>query len=58
MRTIAATCIDGDGLKWFNGLYLDVTEAVGARVGAGGFTDPAWLTQLDLQFARQYLRAL
>ena len=31
MQTIAATCIDGDGLKWFNWLYLQVTQAVEAR---------------------------
>ena len=43
MRTIEATCVDGDGLKWFNWLYLEVTEAVETRIVAGGFSDPAWL---------------
>lgn len=28
MQTIDATCVDGDGLKWFNWLYLTVTQAV------------------------------
>jgi hypothetical protein len=58
LQTIGATCADGDGLKWFNWLYLQVTQAVEARVAAGGFTDPAWLAQLDVQFARLYFSAL
>ena len=48
MQTIDAICIDGDGLKWFNWLYLQVTQAVEARVASGEFTDSAWLAQLDL----------
>jgi hypothetical protein len=58
LQAIDATCADADGLKWFNWLYLQVTQAVEARVAAGGFTDPAWLAQLDVQFARLYLSAL
>jgi hypothetical protein len=58
MRTIGATCIDGDGLKWFNWLYLEVTQAVEARLASGGFTDSVWLGALDLQFARLYFGAL
>jgi hypothetical protein len=58
MRTIDANCVDGDGLKWFNLLYLQVTQAVANRIGAGGFGDPAWLAELDVQFARLYFSAL
>jgi hypothetical protein len=58
LETIEATCADADGLKWFNWLYLQVTQAVEARVAAGGFTDPAWLAQLDVQFAGLYFSAL
>lgn len=58
LHTIDATCVDGDGLKWFNWLYLQVTEAVAARVAAGGFTDPAWLAELDVHFAALYFSAL
>ena len=58
MRKIDAVTVDGDGLKWFNGLYLQVTEAVEARVVAGGFTDVAWLAELDVQFGRLYFGAL
>jgi len=58
MQTIGETCIDGDGLKWFNWLYLEVTQAVETRVASTGFTDPAWLAELDVQFARLYFGAL
>ncbi|WP_158750773.1 DUF5995 family protein [Acidobacterium sp. S8] len=58
LRTIDGTCADGDGLKWFNWLYLQVTEAVEARIVAGGFSAPAWLAALDVQFARLYFNAL
>src|SRR5271157_3885506 len=58
LHAIDAICVDGDGLKWFNWLYLQVTQAVAERVASGGFTDPAWLAQLDVQFARLYFSAL
>lgn len=58
MQTIAATCIDGDGLKWFNALYLQVTQAVETRILSAGFSDPIWLAELDVQFARLYFAAL
>jgi hypothetical protein len=58
LRTIDGTCEDGDGLKWFNWLYLQVTQAVEARVAGGGFTDPAWLAALDVQFAGLYFSAV
>jgi hypothetical protein len=57
LRTIDTICVDGDGLKWFNWLYLQVTQAVETQVAAGGFTDSAWLAQLDVQFARLYFSA-
>jgi hypothetical protein len=55
---IEAICSDIDGLKWFNWLYLQVTQAVETRVATGGFTNPAWLAELDVQFASLYFRAL
>jgi hypothetical protein len=58
MQTIGRTCIDGDGLKWFNWLYLQVTQSVETRVASGRFSDPAWLAELDVQFARLYFGAL
>jgi hypothetical protein len=58
MQAIDAICPDGDGLKWFNWLYLGVTQAVKARVDAGGFQDAAWMAALDVQFADLYFGAL
>jgi len=58
LQNIESICVDDDGLKWFNWLYLQVTQAIQARVAAGGFTDPAWLAQLDVQFAPLYFSAL
>ena len=51
-------CAGGDGLKWFNWLYLQVTEKVEDRITAGGFHDPAWLAELDVRFATVYFTAL
>lgn len=58
LQAIETTCADTDGLKWFNWLYQQVTQAVGTRVSTGGFTDPAWLAALDVQFASLYFAAL
>ena len=58
MRAMDALFIEGDGLFWFHHLYLQVTEAVAARVAGGGFTNSAWLADLDVQFARLYFDAL
>ena len=58
MQTIDATCADEDGLKWFNWLYMTVTEAIENKVAGGGFTDPAWLSELDVLFARLYFDAV
>jgi len=62
MEAIDGLTTDGDGLKWFNWLYWQVTQAVEARVaqsaGEGGFADPAFLAALDVQFARLYFSAL
>ena len=58
MQKIGGLCVDGDGLKWFNWLYLQVTQAVEERVAGGGFHDPGWLAELDVQFAALYFQAL
>jgi hypothetical protein len=58
LHAIDATCADADGLKWFNWLYLQVTQAVETRVAAGGFADGGWLAELDVQFASLYFSAL
>jgi hypothetical protein len=63
MQTIDSTCVDTDGLKWFNGLYLEVTLAVQARVNNPGsaaqaLAQPAWVAALDVTFAGFYFAAL
>src|SRR5258708_27395679 len=58
MHTIDGSCVDGDGVKWFNWLYLQVTEAIEKRVASGGFSDPKWLAELDVQFASLYFGAI
>ena len=58
LESIQSICADGDGLKWFNGLYLDVTRAVQARVDAAGFGDPEWFAVLDVRFAGFYFAAV
>ncbi|HEX6546030.1 MAG TPA: DUF5995 family protein, partial [Bryobacteraceae bacterium] len=59
MQTIDNTCADDDGLKWFNWIYLQVTRAVDDRLAAaGGFSNPAWLADLDVRFAALYFDAL
>ena len=58
LETIASLCVGTDGLKWFNELYLTVTQAVQNRVTGGGFGDPAWIAHLDVQFARLYFAAV
>jgi Family of unknown function (DUF5995) len=58
MGKIDVTCSDGDGLKWFNWLYMRVTQAVETQVNAGAFSDAAWMAALDVQFAGLYFSAL
>jgi len=63
LEVIQAVCADDDGLKWFNGLYLEVTKAVRARTqltetAPGAFADPAWIEALDVRFAGFYFAAL
>jgi hypothetical protein len=49
---------DTDGLKWFNRLYLRVTEEVRTAVGTGAaFQDPVFLQRLDINFGNLYFDA-
>jgi hypothetical protein len=58
LESIESTCADGDGLKWFNWLYLEVTQAVEARVANRDFADSDWVAALDVQFAQIYFSAV
>jgi Family of unknown function (DUF5995) len=56
----AATALRGeqDGIAAFTLLYRIITQNVGRTIDAGGFLDPLFLTELDLQFARRYFAAI
>jgi len=58
MTAIDGRLADDDGLKWFNRLYLRVTESVRAAVQESAFRDPAFMALLDVVFARQYFEAI
>lgn len=58
MHAIDQLLDDADGLKWFNRLYLMVTEQVDLHPPAGGWKDADWLLLLDVVFAGFYFRAL
>jgi hypothetical protein len=47
-----------DGLKWFNRLYLMVTQEIDAQPPAKGWEDDTWLTRLDVVFATFYFAAI
>ncbi|MFN7929906.1 MAG: DUF5995 family protein [Blastocatellia bacterium] len=56
MRQIDAALANNDGLKWFNLLYLRVTESVLDVLPQ--WEDAAWLARLDVVFAKLYFDAL
>ncbi len=58
MESIDQLLPDGDGLKWFNRLYMMVTKEVDLQPPAGGWKDADWLLQLDVIFAGLYFRAV
>lgn len=58
MQRIDQTLPDNDGLKWFNRLYMMVTQEVDTKPPAGGWKDAAWLDRLDVVFAEFYFKAI
>jgi hypothetical protein len=58
MQQIDELLDDGDGLKWFNRLYMMVTKEVDVSPPAGGWKDAVWLLRLDVVFAGFYFRAI
>jgi hypothetical protein len=58
MQQIDELLADGDGLKWFNRLYMMVTREVDLNPPAGGWKDAEWLLRLDVVFAGFYFRAI
>ncbi|HXN86418.1 MAG TPA: DUF5995 family protein [Candidatus Binataceae bacterium] len=59
LQALDAAMPDGDGLKWFNYLYLVTTKAVYATsIAQDGFVDPVWISRLDVLFANMYFDAV
>jgi hypothetical protein len=47
-----------DGVRWFNRLYLEVTERVAAELDRSAVKRPTFLERLDVFFANSYFTAL
>jgi len=58
MQKIDSLLPSSDGLKWFNLLYMMVTQKVDSSPPQGGWEDSAWLTRLDVVFAQFYFSAI
>src|SRR5271170_7775873 len=58
MQGIDALLPASDGLKWFNRLYLMVTQQVDLQPPGGAWQSPVWLTRLDVVFASLYFSAV
>ncbi len=58
MQSIDAILPNDDGLKWFNRLYLMVTQQVDLNPPNGAWQSPIWLTRLDVVFATLYFTAV
>ena len=58
MQRLDSALPSQDGLKWFNLLYLMVTEAIEQSPPASGWSNPQWLTRLDIVFANLYFDAI
>jgi len=58
LKAIDALLPEHDGLKWFNRMYLMVTEKVDAKPPGGGWQNPVWLNHLDVVFAESYFKVL
>ena len=58
MQAIDALLPANDGIKWFNRLYLMVTQAVDLHPPGGAWQSPVWLTRLDVVFAGLYFSAM
>jgi hypothetical protein len=58
MRSIDGLLPSNDGLKWFNKLYLMVTQQVDSQLQQTAWENPAWLTRLDIVFAAFYFTAI
>ena len=58
MQSIDELLPSNDGLKWFNRIYLMVTQKIDAQPPPNGWEDATWLTRLDVVFAGFYFAAI
>ncbi|HZS28172.1 MAG TPA: DUF5995 family protein [Candidatus Angelobacter sp.] len=58
MQSLDSALTSNDGLKWFNLLYLKVTQQVLNSPPQNGWQAPVWIAQLDVIFANLYFAAL
>src|SRR5262245_21544898 len=58
MEAIDKRLPDSDGLKWFNRLYLQVTQGVRQAVAGPTFRDARFMSELDVVFANLYFAAI
>jgi hypothetical protein len=58
MQKIDDLSPNNDGLKWFNLLYLKVTEKVDNQPPPNGWEDETWLKRLDVIFAELYFSTI
>jgi hypothetical protein len=58
MKSIDGLLSNNDGLKWFNKLYLIVTQEIDGQPPATAWSDAPWLTRLDVVFAGFYFAAI
>ena len=57
MEAIGASLPAADGFACFNRMYLDEMRQIDSRLSQGFFADPAFMTQLDVEFANLYFAA-
>jgi hypothetical protein len=58
MQSIDGLLPSSDGLKWFNKLYLMVTQRIDLKPPPNGWEDATWLTRLAVVFANFYFAAI
>src|SRR6476646_6117735 len=56
MQSLDSALAGNDGLKWFNLLYLQVTQQVRQSPPQDGWKAPVWLARLDVIFATLYFK--
>jgi hypothetical protein len=54
MNSIDRALPDSDGLKWFNRLYMMVTEEIEKDYQLERWQSPEWMVTLDVEFAKLY----